>query len=273
MFNNLFRKNANKGIKKVHCEITGAETDIRNISGLIRINGVIALKNLRNPTIDHNKKLIHSDGKPSLKFYSEIFIPERIKNMFGSLYSIIDDVDEIEKSYAIISEEGKIIFAAQSLGLFDEHIKKGAELIKLPDHLFLSVIDTTPSFKTKKCEIWDWEFKATGNKYRYKKLLEERSISVNFGYPMMLLPGFNTGVSDISNKNPKGTSYQFKTEQSYQKIDLCSNESAVDYCKKNNAIIFYNDFLNNGQLRALTSYTENINKNLKNHYLFRSSNI
>lgn len=273
MFKNLFKSNKSSSLKTVHCEITGAEAGMNNIIGLVRINGVIALKNLKNPVIDHDEKIIYSDKRPPFEFYSELFVPEKLKDDFGKLYTIIDDPDEIEKSSAILSEHGKIVFAAQSLAVFEEHIENGAELIKIPDHLFLAVIDTTASFSDKNCENWNCKFNSTGNKYRFKKVVHEFKTEVTLGYPSILAPGFDVGIGDCSNKNPNGTSYMFRTEQPFQKIDLCSNESAVDYCKKNNVIIYYNDFMNKGQVRVLTRYTESINRNLKNGYLFRSSNF
>ena len=89
----------------------------------------------------------------------------------------------------------------------------------------------------------------------------------------MLPAGFNVGISDCTENNPNGTNYAFQTDKSFKKVNLCSNESAVDFCKQNNAIIYYNDFLNKGKLRVLTSQTEEINRNMKNPYLYRSSNI
>lgn len=273
MFKNLFKSNKSNSLKTVHCELNGTETGINNITGLVRINGVIAIKNLKNPKIDYDNKVINSDKKPPIKFYSDLYVPERIKDMFGPLYSIIDDLDEVEKSDTIMSEEGKIIFTAQNLGLFAEHIGNGAELIRIPDHLFISVIDTTASFSSKNCENWNCEYNSSGNKYRYKRIVKEFKTEATFGHPPVLAPGFDVGVSDCSNKNPNGTNYMFRTQPPFEKINLCSNESAVDYCKKNNVIIFYNDFMNKGQVRVLTRYTETINRNLKNGYLFRSSNI
>ena len=139
--------------------------------------------------------------------------------------------------------------------------------------MFHTVIDNSTSLKVRECENWNINYNTIGNKYRFKNVLREMKNELTFGYASPLFPGFDIGVSDCSDKNPNGTGYQFKTDQSYQKISLCSNESAVDYCKKNNAIVFYNDFLNKGKLRALNAYTESINRNLQNNYLFRSSNI
>ena len=110
MLNKLFINKPDESSKKVHCEITGAETDINNNTALVRINGIIALKNLTNPRIDFSAKKIHSDGKPSLDFYSELMVPEDLKDFFGQVFSIIDDLDEIEKSTAILSAEGKKYF-------------------------------------------------------------------------------------------------------------------------------------------------------------------
>ena len=47
----------------------------------------------------------------------------------------------------------------------------------------------------------------------------------------------------------------------------------ADYCKKNNSLVYFIDFMNGGKMRVLSEYTESINNNLQNHYKFRSSNI
>lgn len=258
---------------KVHCEITGEEVLINQTTALVRINGIIAFKNLRNPKIDLENKIIHADGKPSLKFYSEIYVPEGLKDVVGPIYSIIDDADDIESSSAIFSEEGKKMFSGQGLLIFEKYLESGAEVIRVPDTMFHTVIDTQSSIRIIKCENWNINYKSVGSKYRFKNIRNEMKIDVEFGNPMPLPAAFDVAISDCTEKNKNGSNYMFSTDKSYQKINLCSNESAVDFCKKNDTIVFYNDFLNKGKLRLLTSYTERINRNMKNPYLFRSSNI
>ena len=273
MFKNLFGKNTHKTEKKVHCEITGAEAQINDTKALVRINGIIPLKNLINPKIDFENKVIHPDGKPPLKFYSELIVPDDLKIFFGPIYSIIDDLDDIESSTTILSEEGQNMFSGQGLIIFAKHIENGAEVIKIPETMFHAVIDTQSSFKNVECANWKVNYNSKGSKYRFKNIVKKMECDVEYGYPMPLFPSFDIGVSDCSDKNPKGTNYLFSTDNSYQKINLCCNESAVEFCKKNNTIVYYNDFLNKGKLRVLTSHTESINKKLQNKYLFRSSNI
>ena len=78
--------------KKVHCEITGTETSIDNTVVLVKIDGVIALKNFTNPIVDFEDKIIQSSGKPPLNFYSEIFVPDDLKQIFGRMFSIMSPV-------------------------------------------------------------------------------------------------------------------------------------------------------------------------------------
>ena len=111
-----------------------------------------------------------------------------------------------------------------------------------------------------------WNF----NKYRFKKIITQKKENLSFGYQAILLPPYNIGVSDATEKNPNGNSYNYETDNNFKKIDLCCNESAVDFCEKNHSLIYYNDFLNNGKLRVLTPETLEINKNLQNVYLCRS---
>lgn len=272
MLEKLFGKSQTE-TKIVHCEVTGTETTIENTVAFVKIDGVIALKNFNNPTVDLDRKEIQPIDKPPLKFYSEIIVPEDLKPIFGRLFSIINDEDEKEQSTAIMSLEGKRIFSGQKLFPLIEHIKNGVEFLQVPPSMFFVIIDTQTSFKTEKCENWKIDFKGLGRKYKFKNIISEKKESQTFGIPGILMPGFDVAVSDCSQKNLKGTGYSYKTDGSYKSIDLCSNESAVSFCKKNKAIVYYNDFLNNGKLRVLTPETNSINRNLQNDFLYRSSNI
>lgn len=272
MFDKLFGKSRNE-TKSVHCEVTGTETTIENTVALVKIDGVIALKNFNNPYIDFDSKEILSIDNPPLKFYSELIVPEDLKHFFGRMFSIINDKDEMEHSTAIMSEKGKRIFSGQKLLPLMKHVKNGIELIQIPPSMFFAVIDTVISLKSKTCENWNIDFKGLGKKYRFKRILSEKRERQTFGMPGVLMPGYNVAVGDCSQKNPDGTGYMYKTDGMFKSIELCSNESAVSFCKKNKAIVYYNDFLNKGKLRVLTPETESINRNLQNSYLFRSSNI
>lgn len=268
----MFGKSQNESTS-VHCEVTGTETTIENTVALVKIDGVIALKNFNNPSVDFDRKLIQSIDKPPLKFYSELVVPEDLNPMFGRLFSIIDDLDELEHSTAIMSEFGKKNFSGRALLPLVDQLVSGIEIIQIPPSMFFPVIDTRIKLKNKSCENWQIGFKGIGRKYRFKKILSEKKERQTFGTPAILWPGFDVGVGDCSQKNPNCTNYLYKTDGSFKPIELCCNESAVSFCKKNKAIVYYNDFLNNGKLRVLTPETESINRNLQNPYLFRSSNI
>lgn len=281
MFKNLFGKSKKESTtetkfndsKIVHCEVTGKETPVDNTIVLVKIDGVIALKNLNNPTIDYESKVIQSEDKPPLKFYSEVFVPEDLKPIFGKIFSIINDEDDIEQSTAVISPEGQKTYSGQKLFPFMEHINNGVELLQIPPTMFFAIIDKNANLKDKTCQNWNTNYKGIGRKYRSKGILKEQKQSQTFGSPGVLMPGFDVAVSDCSQKNPNGTGYLYKTDGNFQPIDICSNESAVSFCQKNNSLIYYNDFLNNGKLRVLSPVTESVNRNLQNSYLFRSSNI
>jgi hypothetical protein len=190
----------------------------------------------------------------------------------GRLFSCVDDEDDLEQSTAIISQEGIRLYTGHQLIPFLEHINQ-YELIKIPDTMFVSVVDRNSSLQTKICENWNMPFKSVSKKYRFKRVIDEKREKQTFGYLGVLLPGYDVAITDCSQKNPNGIGYLFKTEKSFQLINLCSNESAVDYCIKNKCLVYYNDFLNKGNLRLLSAYTEDINTRLQNSYKFRSSNI
>ena len=272
MFDKLFGKSQNE-TKSVHCEENGTETTIENTVALVKIDGIIALRNLNNPSIDFDRNQIQPIDKPPLNFYSELIVPEDLKPIFGRIFSIINDPDEVEQSTAIMSAKGKKIFSGQTLFPFAKHINNGVELLKIPPSMFFPVIDTKTQLRNKTCENWQIEFGGLGRKYRFKNILDEKRQRQTFGMTGILVPGYNVRVGDCSQKNPNGTSYMYKTDGSFKSIELCCNESAVSFCKKNKAIVYYNDFLNKGKLRVLTPETESINRNLQNSYLFRSSNI
>ena len=281
MFNKLFGKSKKESpnetkfndSKEVHCEVTGKETTIDNTIVLVKIDGVIALKNLNNPTIDIENKEIQSEDKPPIKFYSEVVVPENLKPIFGRIFSIINDEDEIEQSTAVISPEGQKTYSGQKLFPFMEHINNGVELLQISPTMFFAIIDKSAKLKDKNCKNWNTNYKGVLRKYMSKSITKEQKQNQTFGSPGLLLQGFDVAVSDCSLKNPNGTGYLYRTDGNFKSVDICSNESAVSFCQKNNALIYYNDFLNNGELRVLSPVTESINKNLQNSYLFRSSNI
>ena len=259
--------------KEIHCEKTGQVSSLDDTVVLTKINGIIVSKNCNNPKIDMDKKSVYSSTSPPHKFYSEINVPNELKPIFGRIFAIVDDEDELEQSTAILSTKGKNLFTIEQLMPFMEYIDQ-TEILRLPDSMFIAIIDENASNKYLNCENWNLSFKSIGRKYRSKRILEEKHLKIPFGVPEEdALKKFDIEVSDWNQKNPNGTSYLFKTDNKFQNINLCSNESAVDYCINNKCLVYYNDFLNKGKLRVLTPYTENINKKLQNPYLFRSSNI
>lgn len=236
----------------------------------MKIDGIIALKNINNPIIDFENKIIQSRGKPPLNFYSEIIVPDDLKRIIGRMFSIVNDTDDIEQSTALMSIEGQRIFSGQKLFAFMEPIINGIELFQIPLTMFYAVIDSETTLQAKKCENWDINYGGLDRKYRYKNIIEENRDQL---IPGVLKPGYDIAVSDRSCENPNGNDYHFKTEGKFYSIDLCCNESAVSICQKNNVIVYYNDFINNGKLRLLISNTVSINMKLQNSYLYRSLNF
>ncbi|MBI1228338.1 MAG: hypothetical protein GC192_24095 [Bacteroidetes bacterium] len=271
MFNKLFRSTS-KDAKEVSCEITGKSATLDDTVSLVKINGVIITKNFQNPEIDFESKTIYSATKPPIKFYREILVPNELKPVFGRLFAMVDDEDEVEKSTGIASEEGINRFTGESLLPLIQYVQQ-AEVLQIPESMFFAIISKEESLVKKNCENWNLEFKGIGRKYMSKNILDTRKVKQQYGVPGILLPGWDVGISDVAQKHPQGNGYFFKTDKTFKPIDLCSNESAVDYCKKNNVLIYYNDFLNKGKLRLLSEYTPEINRHLQNANLYRSSNI
>lgn len=263
---------------KVHCELKGTETTLDKTRIVTRINGVINLKLFIDPRINFEEKLIYSATKPPIKFFSKLYIPTDLKPILGDLFATVTDEDELEQSTHILSDEGfRYLMGNQFLKLasyLDTY-----EMISFPDTMLFVTVDEISAFKTKiiTCDNWGIEYHSIGKKYFIKRILETKKDTMKYGFIGLghgvLLPGFDVGVSDVSEKNPNGTGYQFKTEKNYTPINLCSNESAVDYCVKNNCLAYFTDLLNGGKMRVLTKNTESINKNLQNVYRFRSINL
>lgn len=188
MFDKIFKKKENLRIpnKTVHCEITGQVTDISNTIGLAKINGILLVKNFRNPRIDLNSKLLFSDGKPPQKFYSELEIPDELKRIFGPLLSVVDDEDEIEQSTAIMSLTGRELFIGQGLIPFIKHFENDNQGVRIPDTMFHCIIDNNVFLKNCECENWNINYKTAGNKYRFKKILKEKKEKQTYGMPNIL---------------------------------------------------------------------------------------
>jgi hypothetical protein len=270
MFEKIF--GSSRPAKSVHCEITGNPCTLSETVVLTRIKGVIFLKNIPNADLDERQRIITS-GRQQLDYYSEISVPNKLKSVLGRVFSMVgDDPDDIEQTTAVISESGKEIYANQILRSFVNYCDEYTGL-HIPDDQFISVIVNKSDSRAKNCVNWGLEYESVGTKYRLKKILEERREKEQFGKIGLLIPGFEVAIGDCCEKNPNGTSYQFKTENKFEKLDLCCNESAVDYCKSHKSLIYYTDFINKGKIRVLSPYTEDINRKLQNNYLFRSSNI
>lgn len=271
MLSNLFGGGTKK---RVHCEITGKETSIDKTRVLTKISGVINLKLLDNPMVNINQKIIYSQGKPPINFFIKVRVPTELIGVLGDIYAIVSDVDELEQSTHILCDEGANVFMGRQLIKLSTHFKN-YEIINFPDTMFFVSLNDTSNFKIRNntCENWGINYPSLGKKYMVKKVLDTKIASRTFGTLGVLLPGYDLGIDDSCAKNPQGTGYLFKTERNFTPLDFCSNESAVDYCKKNNTLAYFSDFLNGGKMRVLSKYTESINNNLQNHYKFRSSNI
>ncbi len=263
------------GTKKiVHCEINGKETSIDKTRVLTKISGVINLQMLENPRVDNNQKVIYSDSKPPINFFIKVHIPPDLIGVLRELYAIVTDVDELEQSTHILSDEGINVYMGRQLIKLINYIKE-YEIINFPDTMFFVSANDTSNFKmqNKTCDNWGIIYPSLGKKYMVKKILDTKIESLPFGYQGVLRIGYDVGVNDSSAQNPNGTFYSFKTDRNFVPLDFCSNESAVDYCIKNNTLAYFTDFMNGGKMRVLSKYTESINNNLQNHYKFRSSNI
>lgn len=275
MLSNIFGGGTDK---KVHCERNGKETSIDKTRVLTKMNGVINLKLFQNPEIDFEEKTIYSSNKPPIKFFTKVHTPPDLKPILGDLFVTVDDEDEAEQTTSILSDEGMNHLMGSQLIKLISYLKD-YELIKFPETMFFVSANDTSNFNTqsKTCDNWGSKYPSVGKKYVVKRILETKKESMKFGYiglgSGVLWPGFDVAVSDVSEKNPNGTGYQFKTDNSFTSVNLCSNESAVDYCDKNNCIVYYTDFMNGGKMRILTKYTPDINAKLQNDYRFRSSNI
>lgn len=275
MLTNLFGGGTNK---KVHCERNGKETSIEKTRVLTKMNGVINLKLFQNPVIDFEEKTIYSSNKPPIKYFTKVQTPPDLKPILGDLFVTVDDEDEPKQSTSILSDEGMNHLMESQLIKLISYLKD-YELIRFPETMFFVSANDISDFntQTKICDNWGVNYPSVGKKYVFKKINETKTESMRFGFVGLgsgvLSPGFDVGLSDVSEKNPNGTGYQFRTERTFNPINLCSNESAVDYCRKNKCLVYYSDFMNGGKMRVLSEYTESINKNLQNDYKFRSSNL
>jgi hypothetical protein len=260
--------------KSVHCEKSGQQCSLDKIRIVTKISGIINPKLFHNPQIDLVNKIIYSSNKPPLKFFSRIYVPTDLKPVLGDLYAKVSDEDEPEQSTHILSDEGmKYLMGSQLIklvGYIDKY-----EIINFPETMFFVSVDESSSFKTENsiCENWGVAFQSIGKKYMVKKILDSKTEKQTFGDMSVLLPPFDVAVSDCSAKNPNGTGYFFRTDRNFTSVSLSCNESAVDYCSKNNCLVYYTDFMNGGNMRVLSKYTPDINAKLQNHYRFRSSNL
>ncbi len=272
MFEELFQSNTTT--KTVHCEMTGKEAFLENMKVLTKIKGVINLRAFNNPEVDYSENLIYSTDRLPIKYFSKLHVPADLSGVLGDLFSIVNDDEDPDQSTALLSDRGLDIFMGrQLLKLVDYY--KGIKLIQFPETMFFVAANDPSKYdvRIKTCENWGLQYLSIGKKYMYKKILRVKTERQNFDYPNFLRPPFDVAIGDSSERNRNGTAYIFETDRNFTSINLCSNESAVDYCGRNNAIIYYIDFMHRGELRVLTEYTVSINTNLQNDYKFRSSNI
>jgi hypothetical protein len=260
--------------RTVHCEKSGKETTLDKTRIVTKINAVINLKLFNDVRVDEVNRIIYSSNKPPVNFFSKLHVPDNLKPILGELYSRVADEDELEQSTHILSDEGRDYLMGTQLIQLVSYLDK-YEVISFPETMFFVTVEDIYSFSSqeKKCVNWGVHYFGLKRKYLSKRILELEKNKQMFGYMNVLLPPFDLAVSDCSEKNPNGNGYLFRTDKNFISLDLCSNESAVDYCIKENCVIYYSDFLNGGQMRVLTEFTESINKNLGNAYKFRSSNL
>lgn len=259
------------GTKKVvHCEMTGKETSIDKTRVLTRINGVINIKLFENPEVDLVNKIIYSTNKPPISFFVKIHTPTDLKEVLGEFYAIVENTNELEQSTHILSDEGVKVFMGRQLMKLIDYIDK-SEIITFPKTMFFTSINDLSEFylQNKTCKNWKLPYSGFEKKYMEKKIKQSK-IQNQISKIDSFQPGFDIIISDHSAKNPNGTVYSFKTEGEFRFSDFCSNESAVNYCTKNNVLIFYKDFMNGGKIRVLSKHTESINTKLQNDYKFRS---
>lgn len=261
--------------KVFHCELYGNETTIEKTRVLTKIKGVINLKLFNNPHIDYEGKIIYSSTNKPIKYFSKLHTPEDLKDITGDLYTIVDDFDELEQSTCILSDKAKDFVMGNQIIKFVNYLES-SQIVNFPETMFFTSVNETFELPTsqEECKNWKILYHSIGRKYYTRRIIDSRKESMTYGVldfgHGLLHPGYNVGVSDISQKNINGTGYQFKTEKKFIPTSFCSNESVVEYCIKNNLIAYYVDFLNGGKLRILCEFTENINNNLNNKYKFRS---
>lgn len=263
---------------KVHCERIGKETSINKTRVLTKVNGIINLKLFQNPEIDFEEKIIYSSNREPINFFSKIHTPADLRFILGDLFVMVNDEDDVEQSTSILSDEGIDHLMGSQLIKLLSYLRE-YEILQFPETMFFVTANNISDFNvnTKTCDNWGIKYPSVGNKYVMKKIHETKKESMKFGYfgvgHGVLWPGFDVAVSDVSAENLDGTGYQFRTDKNFTPVNICSNESAVDFCNKQNCIIYFSDFLNEGKMRVLTKYTPDINAKLKNDYRFRSSNI
>jgi hypothetical protein len=259
----------NEKIKSVHCELSGEVATLKDLKVLTKIDGIINLKLFVNPKIDWNNKVINSDKLPPVKFYSEIEIPEYLKHFCTNLFSFVDDETQIEKSTHIISQESELSYMSKKIMNIIPYLES-YEKIQFSKSAFWVVKNVL--LDKLNCENCNIEYNSIGIKYRSSKInkieIEKQNIK-----GLNLNKGYDLAVTDCCDKYPNGTVYFYKVDFNMTPINLCSNECAVDFCDKNNSLVFIKDNLIDGNVRVLCKHTKDINLNLENEYLYRSIKI
>lgn len=266
--------NNNEKVPK-HCELNATKSSIEETRIITKIKGIINLKVLKNPEVDFLNKVIKSGNKPPIEYLVKLNVPYELRSNLGELYSTNIDEDEIEQSTCILSEEGINIFMKRQITPLIEYLAT-YEILNFPDKMFFGSINDLNEFNLNNaiCSNCGIPYKTTGNKYKRKNIQEYRKDRMEDELPEILESDyFDLSITDCSEKDMTGYIYSFKTDKHFLKIDLCSNECAVESCIKENSVIYYNDFLLKGVLRVLTKDTVSMNTKLKNHYRYRSLNI
>lgn len=270
IFKNLFSDSSSHQSNHLHCEVTGEQTNLDNTFPIIKIDGIIVLNNFHNPEIDPHSRVIYSTGSPPVPFYKEIDLPEEVKKSSGRLFAKVHDKDEIEMSTSIISEKGINKFTTKNINLFKRFFH--SKIVMFPYSFCVPIISKNENLQEKTCINCKKKYLGVYRKYMSKRILKMKKREEEYGIMQPFPFDYDITISDVAPLHKEGYRYLFKTEKKFISVSICSNECSVQYCKQNNTLIYYNDFINKGKLRILSEYTPDINENLKNLYTYRSSN-
>lgn len=105
--------------------------------------------------------------------------------------------------------------------------------------------------------------------YKVADILESQKEKGVIGVPPKSLNDFGIAFSNIYENNKEGYYFLYKTNSKFENFHFCSNECALDYCKKNDSLAIFRNNIEKGTLRAITPDLIEINQGLDNDYIFR----